>query len=578
MNRTDAHFPIQHCAIYTRKSTEEGLEQDFNSLHAQREACEAYIQSQYSLGWRLQPQCYDDGGFSGGDVHRPALQQLLDDISLGGIHIVVVYKVDRLTRSLADFAKMVELFDAHGVSFVSVTQQFNTTNSMGRLTLNVLLSFAQFEREVTGERIRDKISASKRKGMWMGGYVPIGYQAHERTLTPDPQYAPIVRSIFDYYIEFGNVRVLQDHVRSQGWRTPLRTTRKGTLYGGKLLSRGHLYRILRNPIYIGKISHKGKIYKGNHPALISQSMFEQVQKLLEANKQGHSQRCRATAPSLLAGKVVHEDGTAFSCDHSNKQTKQGTKRYRYYVCEATQPAIRIPAQELDQLLVQSIAQLLHSEQRIAQVVQTVYKKSSDGTPPIDHILSHCRKLSAHLNTQLHTRRYTKKTMQIVHNHLNQIVVHSHKVCIYLNPSLFNMDACHRDELKELLLIEQHVKLQRSGLKVKLHITKPQTDQPNNQLQNNPIDDALVKLLKQAHEWMQLLLKGEAKSMTQIAKQNNLDLSWVSRVTALGFLAPDLIQLVMQGKQPAHWTVTYLTRQTPLPLCWDEQRQKLMRMP
>lgn len=306
-------------------------------------------------------------------------------------------------------------------------------------------------------------------------------------------------------------------------------------------------------------------------------MFEQVQKLLEANKQGHSQRCRATAPSLLAGKVVHEGGTAFSCDHSNKKTKHGTKRYRYYVCEATQPAIRIPAQELDQLLVQSIAQLLQNEQRIAQAVQTVYKKSSDGTPPIEHILSHCQKLSAHLSTQIDTRRYTKKTMQIVHNHLNQIVVHSHKVCIYLNPCLFNVDACHRDELKELLLIEQHVKLQRSGLKVKLHITKPQTDQPNNQLQNNPIDEALVKLLKQAHEWMKQLLKGEAKSMTQIAKHNNLDLSWVSRVTALGFLAPDLIQLVMQGKQPAHWTVTYLTRQTPLPLCWQEQRQWLMRM-
>ncbi|HYR99960.1 MAG TPA: recombinase family protein, partial [Gemmatimonadales bacterium] len=257
----------KRCAIYTRKSSEEGLEQEFNSLQAQSEACEAYIRSQRHEGWVLARTRYDDGGFSGGNMERPALQQLLADIQGGRIDIIVVYKVDRLTRSLADFARLVEIFDAQGVSFVSVTQQFNTTSSMGRLTLNVLLSFAQFEREVTGERIRDKIAASKKKGMWMGGNVPLGYDASERSLAVNPAEAETVRCIFALYRELGCVRRVKEEADRLGLRTKRSTTASGTERGGRSFSRGHIYHLLSNPIYIGEIAHKGQLYRGQHPAL-----------------------------------------------------------------------------------------------------------------------------------------------------------------------------------------------------------------------------------------------------------------------------------------------------------------------
>ena len=246
----------RRCVIYTRKSSEEGLEQEFNSLQAQREACESYIKSQQSEGWRMIKTAYDDGGLSGGTMNRPSLQQLLSDIRERKIDVVVVYKVDRLTRSLADFAKMVEIFDAQNVSFVAVTQQFNTTTSMGRLTLNVLLSFAQFEREVTGERIRDKIAASKRKGMWMGGFVPLGYNVRDRRIVVDEGEAEIVRYIFRRYQELGCVRLLKDDLDRRGVLSKRRISKGGVESGGHPFSRGALYALLSNPIYVGEIRHK----------------------------------------------------------------------------------------------------------------------------------------------------------------------------------------------------------------------------------------------------------------------------------------------------------------------------------
>jgi DNA invertase Pin-like site-specific DNA recombinase len=251
-----------HCAIYARKSSEEGLEQDFNSLHAQREACESYIRSQQGEGWRLIRTHYDDGGLSGGTMDRPALQSLLEHIRQKLVDVVVVYKVDRLTRSLSDFARMVELFDAHAVSFVAVTQQFNTTSSMGRLTLNVLLSFAQFEREVTGERIRDKIAASKRKGIWMGGLVPLGYEVRERQLVINEAEATIVRHIFMRYCELGSGRLLKEELDRNGVRSKVRVSKDGVESGGQAFSRGALYTLLRNPIYVGEIRHKGVCHPG----------------------------------------------------------------------------------------------------------------------------------------------------------------------------------------------------------------------------------------------------------------------------------------------------------------------------
>lgn len=317
------------CAVYTRKSSEEGLEQSFNSLDAQREACLAYIQSQRQEGWRAQPTHYDDGGYSGGSMDRPGLKGLLADIDARKIDTVVVYKVDRLTRSLADFAKIIEVFDARGVSFVSVTQQFNTTSSMGRLTLNVLLSFAQFEREVTGERIRDKIAASKRKGMWMGGCIPLGYDVRERRLVVNPKEAEQVRQIFRLYLEFGCVKKLKAHLDAHGAKSKVRVSKSGNKSGGGAYSRGALYKVLRNRTYLGEVPHKDQSYPGDHEAVIDQELWEKVRSRLRESIRGQRYGRDAAAPSLLRGLVYDADGNRFTPSHA---VKRGM-RYRYYVSQ-----------------------------------------------------------------------------------------------------------------------------------------------------------------------------------------------------------------------------------------------------
>ena len=316
----------QRCAVYTRKSTEAGLEQDFNSLDAQREACEAYIKSQAQEGWKLLPKHYDDGGLSGGTLDRPALQHLLADIEAGLIDVVVVYKVDRLTRSLIDFAKLVEQFDARGVSFVSVTQQFNTTSSMGRLTLNVLLSFAQFEREVISERIRDKVAQSKARGIWMGGPVPLGYDLGDRELLVNPADAAQVREIFELYLEKGSVRALKAELDRRGMTSKRRQQKNGRVTGGGPFSRGHLYCLLANPIYIGKLPHKEKLHDGKHEAIVAEDLWERVQARMRNNKHG-TEMPAAKHPSLLAGKLEAADGHKLIPSHAVKQGK----RYRYYI-------------------------------------------------------------------------------------------------------------------------------------------------------------------------------------------------------------------------------------------------------
>ncbi len=321
----------RRAAIYTRKSSEEGLEQDFNSLDAQREACMAYVRSQKSEGWRPIPTAYDDGGYSGGSMERPALRQLLADIAGGRVDIVVVYKIDRLTRSLADFARMVELFERHQVSFVSVTQAFNTTTSMGRLTLNVLLSFAQFEREVTGERIRDKIAASKARGMWMGGTIPLGYDrpaSGPRTLTVNEPEAAIVRQIFESYLDLGSVHALERDLVAKGIRTKVTAGRSGTPRGGVPFSRGNLFHLLRNRLYLGEIVHKDKHYPGLHPAIVDRAVFDAVQARLDgqARRQGADRGGKAV--SLLTGRIFDADGHPMSPTFAYGR---GRTLYRYYV-------------------------------------------------------------------------------------------------------------------------------------------------------------------------------------------------------------------------------------------------------
>ncbi|MBM3952654.1 MAG: recombinase family protein [Rhodospirillales bacterium] len=341
------------CAIYTRKSTEEGLEMEFNSLDAQREACEAYIASQKPEGWVRLADRYDDGGFSGGTLERPALKRLLADIEEGGIDVVVVYKIDRLSRSLMDFAKLVEVFDRRGVTFVSVTQSFNTTTSMGRLTLNILLSFAQFEREVIGERIRDKFAASRRKGMWMGGFVPLGYEVKDRKLVINEPEAATVRMIFERFVEVGSATVLARALAAEGV-----TTRRG-----RPVDKGFLYKLLNNRVYIGEAVHKGTAYPGEHKAIIGRALWDKVHGILRESPRVRAARTRASTPALLKGLIFGPTGCAMTPTH----TRRGEKLYRYYVSQSVLkrgpeacPVGRVSAAEIEAAVVSQLRGLLRA--------------------------------------------------------------------------------------------------------------------------------------------------------------------------------------------------------------------------
>jgi DNA invertase Pin-like site-specific DNA recombinase len=345
------------CAVYTRKSSEEGLEQEFNSLHAQREACEAYIASQRSEGWVVVRDQYDDGGISGGTLERPALKQLLVDIEDGLVDVVVVYKIDRLSRSLMDFAKLVEVFDRNSVTFVSVTQSFNTTTSMGRLTLNILLSFAQFEREVTAERIRDKIRASRQKGMWMGGIVPLGYRVENRKLLIEERDAATVRMIFERFVAIGSATVLAKTLAAENVRTRR----------GKLVDKGYLYKLLNNRVYIGEAVHKGESYPGEHQGIIECALWDKVHAILQESPRRRASNTRAQTPALLKGLIFGPDGAAFSPTH----TRKGTKLYRYYVSQSVLkrgasacPIARVPAAEVEMAVIDQLRGFLRTPEII----------------------------------------------------------------------------------------------------------------------------------------------------------------------------------------------------------------------
>jgi site-specific DNA recombinase len=346
------------CAVYTRKSSEEGLEQEFNSLHAQREACEAYIASQRSEGWVLVRDQYDDGGVSGGTLERPGLKRLMEDIEDGLVDVIVCYKIDRLSRSLADFAKLVEVFDRNGVTFVSVTQQFNTTTSMGRLTLNILLSFAQFEREVTAERIRDKVAASRKKGMWMGGVPPYGYWVENRKLLVDDETAVQVRWIFSRFIEIGSCTVLAREVAKRGIRTPR----------GNQIDKKYLYRLLNNRAYIGEAVHKGDSYPGEHDAIIDRETWDKVHAILTESPRKRAARTRANTPALLKGLLYGPDGAAFSPTH----TRKGGRLYRYYVSQTVLkhgagscPIGRVPAGEIEASVIDQLRAVFRQPENVA---------------------------------------------------------------------------------------------------------------------------------------------------------------------------------------------------------------------
>lgn len=548
---------ILNCAIYTRKSSEEGLEQGFNSLDAQREACEAFVLSQQHEGWRALATQYDDGGYSGGTIERPALKKLMEDIDKKRIQVVVVYKVDRLTRSLADFAKIVELFDARGVSFVSVTQQFNTTSSMGRLTLNVLLSFAQFEREVTGERIRDKIAASKQKGMWMGGTPPIGYLGHERTLIIDDANAELIRTIYSRYLELGCVRRLKMELDEAGTFTPHRTAKSGRAHGGSCFSRGHLYRILSNPVYLGQISHRDKVYPGQHPAIIDQDKWDAVKQLLSENQQGHQQHSSTPSDSLLTGFVFDEQGRRLIPSHSQKRTK----RYRYYVTEPLHissrkqapDGIRLPAQELETLVINALKDWLLDS---TSVLESLHHNDPSA---VQAILAQANRMAMEVN-EAGGLRY-----ESVRNLIRRVIVETDLVRIIVSPSkLLSNPQDHKNDSSIELTVP--VQLRRCGLAMRLLVQGIQ------QIQRQSPDNGLINLIAKAHDWLGRLTSGRAKSVIEIAAEEEVTSSYVTRVIYRAFLAPDIVESILAGTQPPSLTLDKLKHNLPLPIDWDEQRK------
>jgi len=364
------------CAIYTRKSTEEGLEMDYNSLDAQQDACAAYIHSQKGEGWAALPDAYADGGFSGGTLNRPGVQRLLDDVREGLVDVIVVYKIDRLSRSLADFSKLVELFDEHKVTFVSVTQSFNTTTSMGRLTLNILLSFAQFERELGGERVRDKIAASRAKGIWMGGMPPLGYDVVERKLIPNPAEVKLVRRIFERFIALGSITLLSRELRAEGVTTKSWTTIKDKMRAGKLIDKGYLYKLFKNPVVIGIAAYKGKHFPGEHAAILDRAIWDQVQEMLGRNEQKAraAQNRPSSTPALLKGLTFADDGWAMTPGATKKQDKC----YRYYVNTASMKigkegckVHRVPAGEIEAAVIAQVRKVLQAPETVALTVREV---------------------------------------------------------------------------------------------------------------------------------------------------------------------------------------------------------------
>lgn len=366
------------CAVYTRKSSEEGLDQEYNSIDAQRDAGHAYVASQRAEGWIPVADDYDDAAFSGGNMERPGLKRLMADIEAGKIDVVVIYKIDRLTRSLADFSKMVEVFERQGVSFVSVTQQFNTTTSMGRLMLNVLLSFAQFEREVTGERIRDKIAASKRKGMWMGGVPPLGYDVENRRLVPNPQEAKLIHHIFTRFVELGSSTKLVKELKLDGVTSKAWTTQDGKVREGKPIDKGLVYKLLGNRTYLGELRHKEQWYQAEHLPIVDQTVWDSVHAILATNGRSRANATRATTPFLLKGIVFGHDGRALTPWHSTKKTTG--KRYRYYLPmrdlkehAGASGLPRMPAAELESAVLDQLRNILRAPNLLSDLVPQAKK-------------------------------------------------------------------------------------------------------------------------------------------------------------------------------------------------------------
>jgi site-specific DNA recombinase len=528
---------LARCAIYTRKSTEYNLELAFNSLDAQREACEAYIKSQAQEGWRLIPARYDDGAFSGASLERPALQQLLADVRAGNIDIVLVYKVDRLTRSLADFAKLIELFDAHGVSFVSVTQSFNTSSSMGRLTLNVLLSFAQFERELIGERVRDKIAASKRKGLWVGGPVPLGYAAVDKKIVVVPTEAEAVHMIFARYLELGSIRALADGLDRRGIRSKPRPLSNGRTIGGGRFGVGALAHLLQNRFYIGEVVYRGEVHRGEHDPILEPALFEAVQVKLAAQAVARRSRLRSS-PALLSGRLFDERGNRMSPTHTNK----GGARYRYYASQAvlqrkpqaTGSIGRVPAGEIEALVLAALRNHLNA--------------SGSGEGLLDN------------NRDLLERHLERVTL--TSNHLELRL----RQCVEAAQAEHGPNNSAGRSIANVTTITVPWISPVPAMKGIIHVP----------VHNTPITpsrrDALLMAIAKAGKWTDDLAQGRLGSFAVLARREGKLERHIRLLLPLAFLSPRIISGLLDGTAPAGLTITALAR--GLPWSWAEQERRL----
>lgn len=583
------------CAIYTRKSSEEGLDQDFNSLDTQREACAAYVSSQKAEGWVLLPDHYDDGGKSGGTLDRPSLQQLLRDVDEGKVDQIVVYKIDRLTRSLADFAKLVDRLDNAHASFVSVTQSFNTATSMGRLTLNVLLSFAQFEREVTAERIKDKIAASKRKGLWMGGMVPLGYDADGRTLKPNEQEAKTVQSIYNLYLEHRTIRKVKEQAVQLGLLSKSRfSKRTKKTSGGNSFGLGHIHAILTNPIYAGRIRHKKNIYEGKHPPIIKPELFDKVQTLLQQQSRKPRGKPQSPYSSPYVGKLFDETGDRLTPSHANKKGI----RHRYYVSrrliEGTtnkqltgsinndrtiNDGWRLPARPLEE----AIARLIHERLTSSDFTKLIIKNLSPAKAAMR--IERTKQLATAITTKPAKAAQLTKSIQIKPGHIT-ITLDPNQIAKKLKISLPQIDNNHDDNHFDDNHFDDHeshievhtdnnargslssitapFQLRKRGVETKLIIGGL----------NNELDHILIKNIAKAQQWYQAIKQGT--TFDQIAEQEHASIARMRQMINHAFIAPEIVKSVLDGYQPIDFTSNFIQRNA-LPSDWRKQHDLLSRL-
>ena len=513
----------QRCAIYTRKSTEHNLDLAFNSLDAQREACEAYIKSQGHEGWVLVRDRFDDGGLSGASLDRPAVQDLLSKIRARQLDIVVVYKVDRLTRSLADFAKLVEAFDEHDVSFVSVTQSFNTTSSMGRLTLNVLLSFAQFEREVIGERVRDKIAASKRKGIWVGGPVPLGYRSVDKKLEIVPEEGGLVRKMFEGYLRLGSISALAASLNGEGLKPKPRRLTNGRTIAAACYRVGPLAHLLKNRFYIGDVAYRGEIHLGEHQPILDRALFDAVQTRLKEQAVKRS-AIRSSSPALLAGRIFDDRMNPMTPTHANKKGV----RYRYYVSHA---------------LLQGQANQAGSVARIS-------------APDFEALITNRLRASSDAGDDV-------SDLEIIENHLGRAIVGRDQITI--TPCLgASVDGANDQGDGPTISVP---------FKATLPLRKGISHAPSrDQAIDETTRSALLTSIARSRAWVDAIVKDSATGIDTIAKQDDLAERHVRFLMPLAYLSPRIIAAIAEGRGPADLTVTRLVRN--LPIVWADQEKRL----